>query len=245
MTQTRTFHARLDTLLGNAKSATLATVDDFDWENVTRTASPRARDFLAKTVNRLYQGECVTASACAALAARMDDALVREFLEHQAEDEERHAAIYRRYMHELGTAPAEDSVSAEILGAVSVWRGHPAAVVAGLNIALEGAAMEIQLKLAKDADCPVFAEINRQVARDEARHLAFGKIYLSETVPNLDRRDREWIISWLRAVWLRASEHAFRDLPGAKALPILLRRHIVKRGWRRTQQSLDSVGLAA
>jgi len=245
MTQIRTFHARLDTLLGNAKSADPADVADFDWARAGRITSPSARDFLSKTVNRLYYGELATAAACTALVPRMDDLLVREFLEHQAADEERHARIYRQYMDRLGTTPVEEPVSAEILGAVSVWRGHPAAVVAGLNIALEGAAMEIQLKLAKDAACPVFADINRMVARDEARHLAFGKIYLSEISPQLDRRDREWIVTWLRAIWLRASEHAFRDLPGAKALPVLVRRHIVKRGWRRTRQALADVGLAA
>ena len=118
MTQIRTFHARLDTLLGNAKSADPADVADFDWENAGRITGPRALDFLAKTVNRLYHGELATAAACAALAPRMDDPLVREFLEHQAADEERHARIYRRYMHALGIAPVEEPVSAEILGAV-------------------------------------------------------------------------------------------------------------------------------
>ena len=245
MMQRKKFETRLQALLGNAKAAHPVDVLDFDWSGAGHVRSSCAHDFLAKTVNRLYHGELVTAAACAAVAQRMDNGLVRECLEHQAADEERHARVYRRYMQALGVEPKTDLVSAEIAGAVSVWRGHPSAVIAGLNIALEGAALDIQLKLAKDAACPVFAEINKQIARDEARHLAFGKIYLSEVAPDLDPRDKEWILSWLRAVWLRASEYALQDLPGAKALPIWMRRHIVKRGWRRTQQSLDDVGLAA
>lgn len=245
MAQRKTYHERLGTLLDNARSASCVDVRDIDWDSAGCVSSQSDKDFLAKTVNRLYHGELVTAQACATLSRRIGDSRVQAFLEHQAADEERHARLFLTYMRRLGLHPKDDLVSQEIAGAISVWRGHPTAVVAGLNIALEGAALDIQLKLAKDAACPVFARLNREIARDEARHLAFGKIYLSETLPDVDPLDRQWILVWLRHVWTRASEHAFQDLPGAKALPRWVRGQIIRRGWRRTQQTLADVGLAA
>ena len=245
MTQTKDYHSRLRSVIANAAEDGPADVRLFDWDKAGQIRSGCTRAFLARTVNRLYQGELVTAAACEALAERVDDPVVRDCLLHQVADEHRHAEIYLRYMRALGVEPHADPVAEEIGSAVAVWRGHPSAIVAGLNVALEGAAMEIQLKLAKDAACPVFRDINRRIARDEARHLAFGRIYLTEVTPHLDERDRKWIIAWLRGVWQRASEHAFQGLPGTKVLPMMVRRQILKRGWRRTENSLRTVGLAA
>ena len=88
--------------------------------------------------------------------------------------------------------------------------------------------------------CPLFAEIGAAIARDEARHVAFGRLYLRHALPRIARDERLAMLGWVRALWHSAVGDGAAGIvpagPGARA-------RWLEDAWRERLDDFQSVRL--
>ncbi len=237
-----------------AKPAALR-LDDLtaDWQGQVRAASKGPRRALAVTVlSHLYQGEELTARVCARIAPRLSLPAAGDCLRRQEHDETDHAIAYGRYLDALQGAPRrlqrQQAVKtgralAYLERRFDGWRGAPEALILATQLLLEGEAMELQEDSAKWLSCPRLAALNRAITRDEARHVAFAKLYLPAALPALSLQDRRAAYAWLRETWWRSLELVFVDFGYAALVGTLAGRYWAARRWSSWQEEMRRVGL--
>ena len=123
------------------------------------------------------------------------------------------------------------------------WRGSYHAPVVAFHIVLEGEALDLLQACSKRFPCPLFRQINRRVSHDEARHIAFGKLFLRNRVRSLPLEERLEIYRWVRSLWrdCAAATRARYGLFGRFALrtgPAALEAR-----WQRQSAALEEIGL--
>ncbi|MCP5366895.1 MAG: hypothetical protein H6907_02980 [Hyphomicrobiales bacterium] len=245
MTPDAETRARLAALHRKGAASAPATVADFDWSRRPRPPAWMPRALYAAAVAHLHLGEAMTRRACEALAAGAADPLVGACLAVQARDEGHHAAIYGRYLALLGAAPgaAPAPVVAETLAA-AIDPARPLATLLAYNTLLESEALGIQAGFETWLPCPLFRAINGRIARDEARHVAFGRLVLPPAVAALDPAARRDLYHWLRGLWWSCAEAVLDGyrFPGMASGRI--RRRWLDSRWARRHRALAAVGLA-
>ena len=207
-------------------------------------AQPRwlPRKFHAALISQFYHSELAAPRLCRILLERIGDPGARRCLEIQIADEERHARIYRAYLKRLGDIrPMEPALGAAFERALS-WSGPPEAIIAAFNVILEGEALRVMEDMGGWLSSPLFQRINGPICRDEARHFAFGQIYLSRRLPGLAREQRVEIYRWLKGLWL---DTAFGTLDGFRIPGLITRRRKTwaEEGWQGHRRNLIGVGL--
>jgi hypothetical protein len=197
--------SRLRALAAKATAARGAEMSDFDWRVTPRSPVFLPRSLYVRALSQFYHGERAAQALCRGLVRRLGQADAEVCLEAQIADETRHAEIFHRYMTRIGgLAPPERTLVAAH-GAVQAWRGAPEAVVLACHILLETEALRIERAVDRWCPCPLFREIGARIARDEARHVAFGTLYLRESLPQLPLRERLAICEWLHELWTQAA----------------------------------------
>jgi hypothetical protein len=86
------------------------------------------------------------------------------------------------------------------------WPGDPLGLVLAFNVVLEGEALRLQRYFATRFPCPLFAEINRRILTDEARHIAFGRVDCRPGLRRMDREARVALYRWLKVLWWDSAE---------------------------------------
>ncbi len=217
---------------------------EFDWARPVRIPIWMPRKRAATAISQFYFGEVATADMCKRIGAHVSVGSARDFLETQSLDEERHAKIYLRYLRKLGgLGPLSSAVEHSYATALS-WKGAPEAIILAFHVILEGEALRLQQDVDMWLPCPLFREVSTVIARDEARHIAFGKIYLREILPTLPLRERLDIYVWLKHLWYESAlSVASRMAPpgmfiGRRRLSVWLARK-----WRERLGDLTSAGL--
>jgi hypothetical protein len=132
------------------------------------------------------QGALLAAGRLVAMAPDLDAKLCAAA---QAADEARHVEAYARYVELLGNAyPVNPSLNRMLDTVVAESRWD--IVFLGTQIIVEGLALAaFRLEHTRSFD-PVIAQLTRLVARDEARHVAFGLLALQEVYGDLTSREK-------------------------------------------------------
>ncbi len=199
---------------------------------------------LAKfAVTQLYHGECLTAEICETLAKRATSPAAKACLEWQVNDERIHAALYHDYLSSLGGPGPRGALFDSMNQAVANWDGPSEALPLAIHVLLEGEAIALQQAAGKWLPCPVFADLNRDIAHDEARHIAFAKIYLPEALPHLSRTDRLNTYLWLRQIWYKSVELASGEGRLARWVVGDRLKSWARERWTHWQQELVELGL--
>lgn len=208
-----------------------------DWS--TDLIAPRwiaRKDFIG-AVSQLLHGERATLAICRDLHLRLEGP-ARRFVAVQAVDEQRHVAIYERYLARAGDiAPARAGFDAA-LAEMQAWSGHPAGQLAAVHGLVEAAAVHLHADMDRWYACPLLRAVHVRVNVEEARHVAFGRQWLKDIVPGLPPDIRADIARWLRHLWLLATGH---DRGGALGL---VERTLVAARWRRHARDLRALGFA-
>jgi len=192
-----------------AQAASTLEIDRWRWPSLPVWLPRR---LAARAVTQYFHGEIATARACDSLRHRVGLPAAREFLALQAAEERRHAALYDAYLNRLGGRyPHRLAIEATYDKALS-WNGAPEAVILAFHAVLEGESLRLQRVIDKWMPCPLFREISAVIGRDEARHIAFGRVYLRGALPCLSRRERLAIFEWIRALWFGAVRDAIADV---------------------------------
>jgi hypothetical protein len=193
-------------------------------------------------VSQLYHGEIATSRICRAWAKDLEPGPVRQCLEIQIEDELRHAEAYERYLDPLGGV---DEVDGALAWALDAMLGGPAGAIGTMvafHVVVEGEVLRVQDSLARLLPCPLLDQINRRVARDEARHVAFGRMYLTEALADLSADDRDRLYRWLHDLWHETTRRTLSQRTGSWAMRRSLRKWF-EGGWRHHAAALRQIGL--
>jgi hypothetical protein len=177
------------------------------------------------------------------LLEELDGPRVRRFLQSQIADETRHAGIYRDYLERLGGLAPMDEALATALERAMAWPGSYHGLIVAFHILLEGEALRLQQDLVKWFPCPLLAQINRKISRDEARHVAFGKILLQNEVGDLDADERRAIYLRVKAIWGECSRAAIQRFAKPGALARSVAHYRLGRRWARAVRTFEEIGL--
>lgn len=230
-------------LLESARRAQWSVETDIDWDQPIAFPLWFRRSTYIKVVSQFYHGEMIIQRLCRRLIAELADPEAQELVRMQLTDEVRHASAFERYLRRIGDlAPVEEALQAALEQSLA-WKGSPHALIAAFHVVFEGGASALLQQLNSRFPCPLLRQINAKVLADEARHIAFGKLYLRRHLAELSDDERLEIYRWLKAVWREPAETARRRYSLPVAMATRLGRNWLSDGWERQGHILVDIGL--
>lgn len=234
---------RLARLAANARAGQWSADDDIDWRRGPRLPLWITRDQARVAISQLHYGEVSTRRVCLALLRDVPAGSARRCLEYQIEDELRHADVFKRYSARLGGLAPMDRTLGSALDAASAGPIGPLGPMVAYHVVVEGEVLRIQDSLARLLPCPLLRQICRLVARDEARHVAFGRIYLSGALADVPADARRRLYDWTYGLWRQTTSAALADRTRGSAGRGALRSWLGG-AWCHHQAALQQIGLS-
>ncbi|MBI3452771.1 MAG: ferritin-like domain-containing protein [Rhodospirillales bacterium] len=191
----------VQSLTAKAQRAQWSLDADIDWTLKVKPPGWLARRAYVDAISQLLHAEHATRRVCIRLAVELADPAARAFLATQIADEDRHIAAYTRYLARLGDIAPADPALIRTFAAAEEWAGPPQGLLAAFHVVLESEAVRLQDEVTSWFPCPLFRAMNAAIVRDEARHVAFGRIWLGATVDALSPDQRVEIYRWVRGLW--------------------------------------------
>lgn len=193
--------SQLEQLVNRAYEAQWSAEKRIDWAAATQLPEGLKVDDYADMISQLYYAEVLTIEVCSRLIQEVPDFQAKRFLCTQLADEARHAQAYKTYLDRFGgLRPVDPGLKATFDSGLA-WRGNYCALVVALHVILEGEALHQQRKRIDTLPCPVFAQVNSEIIRDESRHAAFGILYMRDKLVELTPADRMQIMNWIQSIW--------------------------------------------
>ena len=231
----------LQSLAEAGERAAVAGNDAIDWDLPATPPRWLPERAYRTAISQLYHGERATIAMCERLAAGIADPPVRRFLGTQIADERRHMAHYERYLARFGGVGAiEEGVAMAYEGALA-WPGSHHGAILAFHVVLEGEGLRVQRLYGDWFPCPLFRQINALIARDEGRHVGFGRHYLRTSLGAVSRAERLAIYRWIRQLWFDCAAAIRAEMPGS--VSVLVGRAWAEQRWRRQRRTLINIGL--
>ncbi len=234
---------RFENLSENSISNQWNADTDIDWSIGIKRPSWLLGRFHGALISQFKFGELATIKVCQSLLKQISDPSIRSLLEQQIADETRHAHVYDRYLFRIGDDAPCDQAMLESVNRILQWHGSHLGIITAVHIVLEGEALRTLQDLADDIPCPLFSQINIRISRDEARHVAFGKIYLLRHLPTLSLDERIEIFRFVRNIWTDCTSNILNGFKIPGFVSGHLRRCWVDAGWTRHCRSMVDIGL--
>jgi len=156
--------------------------------------SPAQRERLlagmgAMTFSQLLHGEQGALMVSANLVRLLPSVEMKAAAASQTGDEARHLDVFSRYIRRIGAIYPPSPAMRRVLDKII---GHPLwlAQVVGMQIVVEGMALATFLDVRSSCSCALLHDILDLVIKDEARHVAFGKIALRRHIAETGADDR-------------------------------------------------------
>jgi hypothetical protein len=169
--------------------------------------------YQAWMVNQFLHGEQGALLTTARLVETVPDLTAKTYAASQVADEARHVEAYARYIDEkLGVRfPINPGLGALLrdLLADSRWD----IVYLGMQVIVEGLALAATRIASTGFGDPIIRSITKMIARDEARHIAFGHIALAglyDEMTTAELDDREAFL--LEAISLMSQRFMLREV---------------------------------
>jgi hypothetical protein len=191
-------------------------------------------EYHAWLTSQFLHGEQGALLATARLVETVPDLEVKFYAASQVADEARHVEAYALYLDRLGhTYPINTSLCTMLNQIISDSRWD--ITFLGMQVIIEGIALALFRLGSTTAFDPVIRRITTLVARDEARHVAFGTLALDGYVQQLtaaERADREEFVKEaallmcrrfrLEEVWERLGVDRRAGVDYATANPVMV-----------------------
>ena len=237
----------MDSLLAKEAADQWSIEHDIDWDLPLRYPLWFRRSTYIKTISQIYHGERLTQLACRRLLSEIDDPLAQQFITHQLADEQKHEAVFARYIGMMGDiAPVEPAIENPLQGSLD-WQGStlgsPLGVMISFHIVFEGGALTVLERLARSLPCPLFRAINAKVIVDEARHNAFGTKYVRDHLPDISSEERLEIFAHVAGLWLDCAKITENRYSIPIALVTHLKSNYLAENWELQKFQLVKIGL--
>ena len=235
--------ARMAALVAKGEANQWHAETAFDWDQPVKLPKLLPRRAYVAAVSQLYHGEVATLEFCTRLIDVLPNDGERRALALQITDERRHADVYRAYLERVGDIAAMDDSMRRSVDAAMDWPGSYHAAIVAFHIVLESEAVRLQAEFGRWFPCPLLKQINTVVAQDEARHVAFGKIWLRRELAALDPDQRMEIFDWIKRLWHDCAGSTIDRHGVPSALLKGLGRRWLQERWQRQLRSLADIGL--
>jgi len=144
----------------------------------------------AHQLSQFLHGEQGALMTAAALTHAAPDYEGKLYAATQTMDEARHVEAYDLYIKKLAIiypiSPWLKSVIDDTLQA-----DHWVKIAIGMNMVVEGLALGAFHNMRRTTNCDLLRQLTELVLRDESRHVAFGNLYVRETLEDMHADDRE------------------------------------------------------
>ncbi len=230
-------------LAAKARAGQWSAAHDIDWRRPPHLPLWITQGQARTAISQLYYREIATSRMCRALLREFEPGPARQCLEFQIKDELRHAEVFKRYLDSLGGVAEMDGNLAWALKAAAGGPTGPLGTMVAFYVVVEGEVLRVQDSLSRLLPCPLLKQINRRVARDEARHVAFGRIYLSEALADLSTDARGRLYDWVYDLWRETTNLTLAESAGSGTVQRILRNWL-RGGWRHHEAALQQIGLA-
>ncbi|MEE8581450.1 MAG: ferritin-like domain-containing protein [Myxococcota bacterium] len=171
--------------------------DRFGYHNIPfmqRLSKSQREAFTAHaSAHRLSQflhGEQGALMTAAALTHAVPDYEAKLYAATQTMDEARHVEVFERYVSKLAEIYPISPMLKSLIDA-TLTADHWVKIAIGMNMVVEGLALGAFHNMRRATNCELMREIVEQVLRDEARHVAFGNVYVGATLSDMHEDDRE------------------------------------------------------
>jgi hypothetical protein len=144
----------------------------------------------AYQLSQFLHGEQGALMTAAALTHAVPDYEGKLYAATQTMDEARHVEVYDRYIKKLAMIyPIGTWLKALIDKTLTA--NHWVKIAIGMNMVVEGLALGAFHNMRAVTSCDLLREILTYVMRDEARHVAFGGVYVGQTIADMHPDERE------------------------------------------------------
>ena len=179
-------------------------------------ASPARREQLRAELacNHLSQflhGEQGALMTAAALTHAVPDHQAKLYAATQTMDEARHVEAFTMYLNRLGRIYPMSPHLRRLIDA-TLTADHWVKMAIGMNMVVEGLALGTFHNMARATTCEVLRDVLTLVIRDEARHVAFGNVYVSQAIDAMHADERESVADFaFEAVGIMRESRARRS----------------------------------
>ena len=144
----------------------------------------------AHLLSQFLHGEQGALMTAAALTHAVPDYEGKLYAATQTMDEARHVEVYQRYIDRLAVVYPISPWLKDVID-VTLQADNWVKIAIGMNMVVEGLALGAFHNMRKTTSCDTLREITESVLRDESRHVAFGNVYVGETIRDMHDDDRE------------------------------------------------------
>ncbi len=145
--------------------------------------------YSAWILSQLLHGEQGALMVAGELVAAVPDYEAKLYGASQAMDEARHVEVFSRYIRKLDkiypVQPGLGSLLRDIMETP-----HWQAKMVGMQVILEGLALGTFINVKAATGCALLRSLLTYVTKDEARHVAFGSLYLTAEIGSMHADDR-------------------------------------------------------
>ena len=141
-------------------------------------------------LSQFLHGEQGALMTAAALTHAVPDYEGKLYAATQTMDEARHVEVYERYVSKLAEIYPISPGLKQIID-VTLQADHWVKIAIGMNMVVEGLALAAFHNMRRKTTCDLLRSLTENVLRDESRHVAFGNLYVGETIRDMHEDDRE------------------------------------------------------
>ena len=154
-----------------------------------RTLETFNAHYSAWILSQLLHGEQGALMVAGELVAAVPHYEAKLYVASQAMDEARHVEVFGRYIRKLDKIYPVQPVLKSLLFDI-MQTPHWQAKMVGMQVILEGLALGTFLNVKAATGCALLRSLLTYVTKDEARHVAFGSIYLTTEIARMHPDDR-------------------------------------------------------
>ncbi|HTO70821.1 MAG TPA: ferritin-like domain-containing protein [Myxococcota bacterium] len=144
----------------------------------------------AQLLSQFLHGEQGALMTAAAVTHACPDYEAKLYGATQTMDEARHVEVYERYVRKLAIVYPISPWLKEIID-LTLQADHYVKILIGMNMVVEGLALAAFHNMRRQATCPLLKDLTHYVLQDESRHVAFGNVYVKETIAAMHPDERE------------------------------------------------------
>jgi P-aminobenzoate N-oxygenase AurF len=144
----------------------------------------------AHQLSQFLHGEQGALMTAAALTHAVPDHQGKLYAATQTMDEARHVEVFARYIHKLAIVYPM-SVTLKRIIDQTLTANHWVKIAIGMNMIVEGLALASFHNMRQATPCELLRKLLEGVLRDESRHVAFGSLYVGQTLAAMHPDERE------------------------------------------------------